>query len=364
MRAHRIVAASLLALTLCACSESTPPAPPAAPVIGPADEQTMNIVLAAQSYLASLTTAQMTASLFAFNDAEQRARWSSLPAGAFERKGVKWADLNDVQRSRLTDLLNAVLSADGVRMVAEQMAADEYLRDHPQDASPDLAAAPGAAASEQTFGSGQYTVAFLGSPSVTAPWMLQFGGHHLAINATIVGPHLTLAPSLTGGEPVRFGKDGKTIGIVDREAKAAQVLLDSLTPELREKAVMGAGAVDLMLGPGRDGYTLRPEGLQGIEMSPLQKEGLISLIETRIGLMNANDAAAAMAQIRKDIDQTWFAWFGPPEPAGGAYFRVAGPTVHMEFAPQDARPGEASNHVHSLYRDPTNDYGRAWAAIK
>jgi hypothetical protein len=309
----------------------------------------------------------MSASLFAFNDAEQRARWSDLPAGAFERRGVKWADLNDVQRTRLTDLLNAVLSADGVRMVSEQMDADEYLRDHPETATPDLAAAPaapGAAPAEPTFGAGQYTVAFLGSPSVTAPWMLQVGGHHLALNATVVGPNLTLAPSLTGGEPVRFGKDGKTIQIVDREAKAAQILLDSLAPEQREKAVMSAGATDLMLGPGRDGYTLRPEGLQAMEMTPLQKEGLLSLIETRIGLMNANDAAAAMAQIRKDIDQTWFAWFGPTQPAGGAYFRVSGPTVHMEFAPQDGRQGGASNHVHTLYRDPANDYGRAWAAIK
>lgn len=28
-------------------------------------------------------------------------------------------------------------------------------------------------------------LAFLGAPSTTAPWMLQFGGHHLAINLTV-----------------------------------------------------------------------------------------------------------------------------------------------------------------------------------
>ena len=56
--------------------------------------------------------------------------------------------------------------------------------------------------------------------------------------------------------------------------------------------------------------------------------------------------------------------FGAVEPGAGAYFRVSGPSVHMEFAPQDVRQGGVSNHVHSLYRDPANDYGRAWASIK
>jgi hypothetical protein len=31
-------------------------------------------------------------------------------------------------------------------------------------------------------GEDEYYLAFVGTPSVTTPWMLQFGGHHLAIN--------------------------------------------------------------------------------------------------------------------------------------------------------------------------------------
>jgi len=364
MRVSRLLAASLLALAVCACSESATVTANRARVIGPADEQTMTIVTAAQAYVASLSPAQMTASLFAFNDAAQRARWSDLATGAFARRGVKWADLNDTQRARLSDLLNAVLSEDGVRMISAQMAADDYLRANPDAATPDLVrppAEPEAAPIAPVFGAGEYYVAFLGAPSVTAPWTLQIGGHHLAINATVVGPHMTLAPSLTGGQPARFGKNGEAFQGVQAEVTAAQAVIDSLTPDQREQAVVGDRTPDLLLGPGRDGYTLSAEGLRADAMTADQKAKLLKLIGTRIGLMNPNDAAAAMTRIRADIDKTWFAWFGPTADAGRAYFRVAGPTVHLEFAPQDAPAG---NHVHAIYRDPTNDYGRAWTAIK
>ncbi len=361
MRSGRILAASLLGLALCACS-APPPAPASkAPVIGPADNQTMTIVTAAQAFIASLSPAQQTASLFAYRDADQRARWSYAPTGVFERKGVRWGELNEIQRARLMDLLAAVLSPEGLRMLTEEMAADQYLLDHPKagfeiDGPPP---AEGAAA----VGAGLYTVAFLGAPSVTAPWMLQFGGHHLALNATIVGPNLTLAPSLTGGQPVVFDRDGAPVHIAKQEALAAQALFDSLTPPQRDKALKGEAPIDLMLGPGRDGYTLRPEGLQGSEMTAAQKDKLLALIGSRIGLMNANDAAAAMVKIRQTIDQTWLAWFGAGQ-ASEAYVRVSGPTLVMELAPQAPSAGGVSNHLHAMYRDPTNDYGVAWAPIK
>ena len=146
MRVCRPLAASLFALAVCACSDPAPVAVNPAPVIGPADDQTMTIVTAAQAYVASLSPAQMTASLFAFNDAQQRARWSNLAAGAFERRGLKWADLNETQRARLSELLNAMLSDDGVRMISAQMAADDYLQANPDAATPDLARPPADAA--------------------------------------------------------------------------------------------------------------------------------------------------------------------------------------------------------------------------
>ncbi len=42
-----------------------------------------------------------------------------------------------------------------------------------------------------------------------------------------------------------------------------------------------------------------------------------------------------------------------------AYYRIQGPNLVIEYAPQRDEP---NNHVHTIYRDPTNDYGRAMTA--
>jgi hypothetical protein len=62
-------------------------------------------------------------------------------------------------------------------------------------------------------------------------------------------------------------------------------------------------------------------------------------------------------------NDTWFAWSRPtthePGKNGTAYYRIQGPKVIIEFAPQ-ATFGDKSMHVHTIYRDPTNEYGAAY----
>ena len=72
-------------------------------------------------------------------------------------------------------------------------------------------------------------------------------------------------------------------------------------------------------------------------------------------------AAARMAQLKADLNETWFSWSGPTTAAPGsniaAYYRIQGPHLVIEYAPQ-GMGGDPSMHVHTMYRDPTNDYGR------
>jgi hypothetical protein len=80
-----------------------------------------------------------------------------------------------------------------------------------------------------------------------------------------------------------------------------------------------------------------------------------------------NDAYAAtrMAEIKAGLRDTWFAWSGPtthlPGRNGSAYYRIQGPKVVIEFSPQGPG-GDPTMHVHTVYRDPTNDYGRGLAS--
>ena len=61
--------------------------------------------------------------------------------------------------------------------------------------------------------------------------------------------------------------------------------------------------------------------------------------------------AAKMAEVKANLDNTYFAWAGSTTNGNGAYFRIQGPTVFIEYAPQGN-----TDHIHTIYRDPTNDY--------
>jgi hypothetical protein len=212
------------------------------------------------------------------------------------------------------------------------------------------------------FGSDLYYISFLGKPSTTSPWMLQFGGHHLALNITIAASRGVLTPTLTGAQPASFKLDGKTIRPLGRESDRALALLQSLDEKQRKQAVLNYEVSDLVLGPGEDGKKIAPEGLKASAMTEKQQAMLLDVIAEWAGILNESSAAARMAEMKADLSETWFAWSGPTtgEPGSNitAYYRIQGPHLVIEYAPQRDEP---TNHVHTIYRDPTDDYGSALA---
>ncbi|HMF79570.1 MAG TPA: DUF3500 domain-containing protein [Bryobacteraceae bacterium] len=210
------------------------------------------------------------------------------------------------------------------------------------------------------FGSDLYYISFLGKPSTSSPWMLQFGGHHLALNITIAGEKGVLTPTLTGAQPAAFKLNGKTIRPIGRESDKGLALLQSLDDKRRQKAVLNYTVSDLVLGPGQDDKKIAPEGLKASEMNAKQQAMLLDVIGEWAGILNESSAAARMAELKADLNETWFAWSGPATGEAGsnitAYYRIQGPHLVIEYAPQHDEP---TNHVHTIYRDPTNDYGRA-----
>ncbi len=80
------------------------------------------------------------------------------------------------------------------------------------------------------------------------------------------------------------------------------------------------------------------------------------MIGERLGLLKEPFATTRMERIENDLDRTWFSWYGDVKNGGAATFRVQGPTILMEYSPQKLG-GRPTNHIHAMYRDPTNDYG-------
>ena len=66
-------------------------------------------------------------------------------------------------------MLKALLNDDAYAKVTGIMEGDQYLYDK---------------AGSTDLGNAQYNIAFFGNPSNTSAWAVQFGGHHVGINAT------------------------------------------------------------------------------------------------------------------------------------------------------------------------------------
>jgi hypothetical protein len=316
----------------------------------PSADVTGRIVAAAQKVHSSLDEAGRTKVQFSF-DSAQKARWSNLPSGAFTREGLRLGDLTPAQRTAVTTLLETAFSASGHRKVTEMVRADEVLRE-----TAGRSGRGGGRGGGATFGADEYYLAFVGTPSTTTPWMLQFGGHHLAINMTFVGARATLAPSLTGAQPAMYTIEGRTIRPLGQENDRAFALMGSLDENQRKQAILSYAVSDLVLGPGQDGRTIQPEGLRASSLSSSQQTALMDIVREWAGIANDAYAAPRLEEIRGNLPQTYFAWSGPTTPGSVAYFRIQGPTLVIEYAPQ-----RSLDHIHTIYRDPTNDYGAALA---
>jgi hypothetical protein len=318
---------------------------------GMAQTGTSRMVSAANAFLSTLDGPQRKSVLFAYDDQKQRVRWSNLPVRAVPRAGVAMKDLTTAQRSAALALVAAALSRRGFEKVQQIMNADQVLKI--------------SSGNNPMFGTDLYYISILGTPSEKDPWMLQFGGHHLALNITVAGEHGVLTPTLTGAQPALYTVDGKAIRPLGQESDKAIALLNALDESQRKQAILSFRLADLVLGPGQDGKTIQPEGLKASGMNEPQRAMLIDLMSEWANIIHESSAAARMAELKTGINETWFAWSGPTTVVPGhnitAYYRIQGPNVVIEYAPQTLG-GDPSLHVHTMYRDPTNDYGRKFTS--
>ena len=344
-------------------------------------DATGKTVAAAKALLATLDDAARAKVSFAFNS-DQKSKWSNFPVGIYKRNGLRWGDLSAVQREAALKLLATALSKQGLQKVKEIMEGDEVLktsesgRDGGPRGGPPGGGLPngppggrrpgdgppggsGGGTGGPNFGRDEYYLALLGTPSLTEPWMIQFGGHHLAINLTIVGKSNVLTPSLPAAQPATYKLNGETVRPLGRENDKAFALINSLDAAQQKQAILPYQVGELVLGAGEDGKTIEPEGIKVSALNAAQKEKLLDLVNEWVGILNDEAAAAKTAEIKASLPETWFAWSGPTTQGSAAYFRIQGPTLFIEYSPQRMRGGGGLdlNHLHTIYRDPTNDYG-------
>ena len=323
---------------------------PASPSNSPTDA-TARIVAAAQALMSTLDAAGRAKVQYPF-DSPQKKRWSNLPTGIFERQGLRIGDVTPAQRAAVMTLLSTALSKDGYQKVVEIMRGDEVLRTTDGGRGGRGRGRGRGPGGGPAFGLDEYYLAFLGTPSTTEPWMLQFGGHHLAINLTLAGRQATMAPSLPAAQPATYTFEGRTVRPLGRENDKAFALINALNAAQRSQAILPHQVSDLVLGPQEDGKTIQPEGIRASALTAAQQTMLLDIVREWAGIMHDAFAEPRMAELRAALPDTWFAWSGPITNGSAAYFRIQGPTLVVEYAPQGG-----VDHIHTIYRDPTNDYG-------
>ena len=232
---------------------------------------TARVIAAANAFLATLDDAGRAKALFAADDAAQIKNWSNLPSGIYQRKGTRMGDLTKPQRDAVHTLLAAALSPMGYRKTMEIVEADEVLK---------LASKAGPA-----FGRDEFYISFVGNPSATDRWIIQFGGHHLALNITVVGSQNILTPSHTAAQPASYVVDGKTIRPLGGENDASFALVNALDDTQKKEAIIGAAMRDLVLGPGQDGKSIVPEGVKVSSFNDRQKALLMDLVGQWVGII-------------------------------------------------------------------------------
>lgn len=320
---------------------------------------------AANNLLASLAPDQRAKVSFDFSDQAQRTFWHYTP---IPREGLPLAEMTFPQRQRAHQLVTTGLSRSGYVTAAAIIGLETIL-----DAIEGWTR-PGGGRD-----TGLYYVSIFGAPHATEPWGWKFEGHHISLNYTIVNGRIVApTPTFFGANPAEAALSGvsalRPLGGVE---DLARELVHSLTEEQRATAILAEEAPSDILTlnqavvaeesypqdqlEGTDAgffdtvrYTTAPKGLAAGAMQVSQREMLQALVFEYINRMPDAIAEIEAAKLEQQgIDGIHLAWAGGLERRQPHYYRLQGVRFLVEY---DNTQNDA-NHIHSVWRDPVNDFG-------
>lgn len=307
---------------------------------------------AALALLAALSEQQKNRVQFPVDDAEWR-KWANQHA--YRRQGVSFKEMTDSQRDLAFGLLQASLSAKGLKLSQDIMKLNGTLAELAND--------------YQQYGQWLYWITIMGEPSETEPWGWQLDGHHLVINYFVLGDQVVMSPVFMGSEPIRAeaGKFKGTV-ILQEEQDKGLALAQTLTDAQRPKAILSLQkpGTNNIAEAFKDNIDLDYAGIAAGELDPQQRALLLEVIGQYVANMDDGHAQVKMSEVEKHLDRTYFAWIGETKADSVFYYRIHSPVILIEFdhqrrvAPRSARGKQAKReHIHTVVRTPNgNDYGK------
>jgi hypothetical protein len=310
---------------------------------------------AANAFLSALTMDQRTKVMFAVDDPEWR-KW--MNQHFYVRQGVSFKEMTDAQRDAALGLMRASLSAKGLKLTRDIMRLNQTLGELNGN-------------DFEQYGEWLYNITIMGTPSSKEPWGWQLDGHHAIVNYFVLGDQVVMTPFFAGSEPVT-ATSGKYKGttILQDEQNNGLAMINALKEELRKKAILQVSKTgnNNLTEAFKDNVVLDYAGVRASELSKPERKRLLDLIALYIDNMDEGHARLKMDEVRRHIDNTWFAWIGGTEPTSVFYYRIHSPVVLIEFdhqLPANLRPAGSGprvpnrEHIHTVVRTPNgNDYGK------
>lgn len=309
---------------------------------------TQRIAEAAVSYLDGLSNGERANGIFEVTDDAWR-RWSNIHPFLM-RHGICLETLSDTQRERALALVASALSEAGFSTARDIMRLNETLHE--------------ISGSDEEYGEWLYWLSIMGQPSLTEPWGFQLDGHHLILNCFVLGDQLVMTPMFMGAEPTA-APTGIYLGtrvFAPEEGKALRLAQALSSDQFAESRLAVETPGEIFTAAYRDNIELNPEGIEFAKLNQVQQDQLLDLITCHTGRIQAEHAEVKLAEVRRHLDETFFAWMGDRENDSAFYYRLHSPVLLIEF---DHLAGVAfdndeptRNHIHSVMRTPNgNDYG-------
>ena len=314
------------------------------------------VLCAVQAFEATLTATQLAGVQFTYISTNA-IKWSNLPCGAQCREGLEFNTLTSTQLAAAKAVVAAATGTtvnEGYDEITQIIAADDILA---------------ATAGGNTYSSGNYFIAFVGTPSAAGTWQLQFGGHHIAVNQTYSNGVVTgSTPSFKGVEPKTWTTNNVTYAPLAQEQSVMAAMLASFTTAQLATAKVSSTFSDVVLGPGSDGkFPATKVGIAGSALTSAQQALVIAAMKPWVYDTDDATAATTIATYTTDLASTYISYGSNTAGTSGDastffitntdYVRIDGPHVWIEFVCQTGVVFPTQIHYHSIWRDHTSDYG-------
>jgi hypothetical protein len=359
-----------------------------------ADPVVERMAEAATAWLDSLDAGQRAVAHWSFPSDEERSLWFYTPT---DHGGLTLRDMDPTQQQGAHRLLASGLSEAGYVTVATVMGLENVLDRSDWWRGP----FPGRV---RTRDPELYFVRVFGVPGSSA-WSWRFGGHHVSVNVLVVNGQIGAAtPCFLGADPAKAPLLGahwlRPLGATEDLGRELVRSLDQ--SQLARALISAAAPIDIVganrpfVSPGdgprgldetwrgvlaepmrtrlaevtvmeeraagfgaehREAVRLsaEPRGISARDLRADQREVLRALLDTYLGRLPDKVAERESAKYAADaLGSLHFAWAGSQEPGEPHYYRVEGARLLAEYDNTQRNV----NHVHTVWRDPVNDFGR------